>query len=68
MFEFDEVLHLRHCRFLNEPCEHLPDNDFVHAMWDDSENEWTTDDEFEGLDEGTDEETDSGFEYSDDGK
>jgi hypothetical protein len=37
----------QHVRFLNEPCQHIPDRIFVQAMWNDSEDEGTTDGEEE---------------------
>jgi hypothetical protein len=60
-----KIIDRRHVRFLHEPCQHVSDRDFIHRMWDDSEDEWTTDGEEDGekeLDEdsetGSDEDSD----------
>jgi len=37
----------KHMRFFNEPCEHVPDHQFIDMMWEPSEDECTTDGEEE---------------------
>jgi hypothetical protein len=44
----DYLICEKHVRFYNEPCEHVPNRVFVHAMWQNSEDECTTDGEEEG--------------------
>ncbi|KAL5120827.1 hypothetical protein ACEQ8H_001308 [Pleosporales sp. CAS-2024a] len=55
--EMDGCFEERHIRFHSEPCRHVPDPLFVNLMWDDSENEFTTDGESE--DQGRDSDDDS---------
>ncbi|KAH7091672.1 hypothetical protein FB567DRAFT_519184 [Paraphoma chrysanthemicola] len=51
-----ESLHLRrklclqHCRYTSEPSEDLCDQDFVHKMWEKSEEEWSPEDEKRSAD------------------
>jgi hypothetical protein len=45
--EVNEEILEQHVRFFNEPCRRMSDRDFVHAMWDDSEDDCTTDGEEE---------------------
>jgi hypothetical protein len=40
----------KHDRFYNEPCDHVPDSQSVDMMWENSENEFSTNGEEEDQD------------------
>jgi hypothetical protein len=64
--DIDEQITEQHVRFLNEPCHHIPDRNFVRAMWNDSEHGNTTDGE--GEDQEADETSDEDGDGDKDGR
>ncbi|KAF2822875.1 hypothetical protein CC86DRAFT_409651 [Ophiobolus disseminans] len=56
----------RHVHFFNEPSQHVSDRNFIHGMWDESENEYTTDEEDDDRSEDEESEEDEDSEYSSD--